>query len=167
MRRAVKGTEQTEQYLSPEPLLQEAEYVTARAYDGVPTPSYAYGWNNPVTFVDPDGLQGTCAGGRCTPLPGGGALGGAGDAAAAAAAEAAAAAAAAAASAARCAEEKARKDRCTDHYVKCVDEGTAVSVRPGQTLCGQCLDYCTAHGFWPLAVYTRLGPKSRTPCPGQ
>ena len=58
------------------------------------------------------------------------------------------------------------QDRCTEHYVKCIDEGggSKPGNHSGQTLCGACMDYCTTHGFWPLAVYGREG---KIPCLGQ
>ena len=44
-------------YLSPEPLLQRPEYSAFMAQQGLSAPAYAYAANNPVNFVDPDGLR--------------------------------------------------------------------------------------------------------------
>jgi hypothetical protein len=43
-------------YLSPEPLLQEPLYVLGEHLAGFTTPSYFYARNNPLAYVDPDGL---------------------------------------------------------------------------------------------------------------
>lgn len=51
-------------YLSPEPLLQSPTWVASRLRSGVQTPSYSYAANNPVYFVDPDGLDVTNGTGR-------------------------------------------------------------------------------------------------------
>lgn len=45
-------------YLQPEPLLQDPISVAATAHDGRSMPSYSYAFNNPVYFVDPNGLEG-------------------------------------------------------------------------------------------------------------
>ena len=58
-------------YLSPEPLLQEPGYVQDMAWEGISVPTYSYAFNNPLYYVDTDGLAGTCSGGRCNTLPGG------------------------------------------------------------------------------------------------
>ena len=54
-------------YLSPEPLLQEQMYVKGMAQQGMAVPTYAYAFNNPLSYVDPTGLAGTCGPGgiRC------------------------------------------------------------------------------------------------------
>jgi len=44
-------------YLSPEPLLQEPGFVGAVAADGQAMPTFAYARNNPLMYVDPDGLH--------------------------------------------------------------------------------------------------------------
>lgn len=50
-------------YLSPEPLLQNPRFATAMAKRGLSTPAYPYAANNPITYVDPDGLRIRLAGG--------------------------------------------------------------------------------------------------------
>ncbi|MBX7116287.1 MAG: hypothetical protein K1X64_18320, partial [Myxococcaceae bacterium] len=64
-----------------------------------------------------------------------------------------------------CEEDKDKKDRCAGYYEKCIDAGggNKPGNHKGQTLCGACLDYCTSNGFWPHAIPTMNG---RTPCPG-
>jgi hypothetical protein len=44
-------------YLSPEPLLQNPNWVESELQSGHQVPAYAYARNNPVRYVDPDGLQ--------------------------------------------------------------------------------------------------------------
>jgi hypothetical protein len=48
-------------YLSPEPLLQNPMYVRRMAQSGISVPTYAYGLNNPLRYVDRDGLRVTIA----------------------------------------------------------------------------------------------------------
>jgi len=43
-------------YLSPEPLLQDPNWVRRELKAGHQVPAYAYARNNPITNVDPDGL---------------------------------------------------------------------------------------------------------------
>lgn len=45
------------QYLSPEPMLQSPAYMSAMAESGMSVPSYSYAANNPVRYVDLDGLR--------------------------------------------------------------------------------------------------------------
>lgn len=45
------------QYLSPEPLLQSPGYLAAMAARGVQVPSFAYAANNPLRYLDDDGLR--------------------------------------------------------------------------------------------------------------
>jgi RHS repeat-associated protein len=52
----------TGRYLSPEPLLQNAEWVKKEARGS--TPTYAYARNNPLKFIDPTGLAAECPGGN-------------------------------------------------------------------------------------------------------
>lgn len=42
-------------YLSPEPMLQEPEWLLDEAGAGFTTPSYAYARNNPLRYTDPTG----------------------------------------------------------------------------------------------------------------
>jgi hypothetical protein len=44
------------QYLSPEPLVQSPGYVTTMAASGLSVPTYAYAANNPLKYVDRNGL---------------------------------------------------------------------------------------------------------------
>jgi hypothetical protein len=57
------------------------------------------------------------------------------------------------------------KDRCGESYDRCVAAGgeSLPGRVHGETRCGSCLNYCTANGFWPLAIYTWSG--RRLPCP--
>ncbi|MDP1823788.1 MAG: RHS repeat-associated core domain-containing protein, partial [Archangium sp.] len=43
-------------YLSPEPLLQSPAYVRRMAQSGMSVPTYAYALNNPLKYIDPNGL---------------------------------------------------------------------------------------------------------------
>nr|WP_254627641.1 RHS repeat-associated core domain-containing protein [Myxococcus sp. CA040A] len=149
-------------YLQPEPLLQDPNFSIVEAKEGRTMPAYAYAFNNPMAFIDPTGLQGTCSGGRCAgpevlPSGGAGAAGGAAEAAAAATAAAAAAAAA---------KDCEDKNRCAEHYTRCQAKGGGVMGGrvDGESRCGSCLNYCTSNGFWPAAVYSWNG--RRMPCPG-
>lgn len=44
-------------YLSPEPLLQQPQYVRGQAQRGLGVPAYAYANNNPLYWTDPTGLS--------------------------------------------------------------------------------------------------------------
>ncbi len=44
-------------YLSPEPLLQSPTWVASQVRSGRQVPSYSYAMNNPVRYVDRDGLE--------------------------------------------------------------------------------------------------------------
>jgi RHS repeat-associated protein len=48
---------ETGRYLSPEPLLQSPVYLRRMAQGGMSVPTYAYGLNNPLRYVDPTGLE--------------------------------------------------------------------------------------------------------------
>ncbi|GMU62984.1 MAG: hypothetical protein AMXMBFR34_47470 [Myxococcaceae bacterium] len=51
-------------YLSPEPMLQSPTFATSMAARGMSVPTYAYAANNPLRYVDRDGLVfGPSAGG--------------------------------------------------------------------------------------------------------
>jgi hypothetical protein len=45
------------QYLSPEPLLQSPSWVASQLRLGRQVPSYAYALNNPIRYLDVDGLK--------------------------------------------------------------------------------------------------------------
>lgn len=44
-------------YLSPEPKLQDPQWVKEQGTEGYSTPSYAYARNNPIRNADPNGLD--------------------------------------------------------------------------------------------------------------
>ncbi|MBL8912036.1 MAG: hypothetical protein JNM17_15180 [Archangium sp.] len=44
-------------YLSPEPLTQSPVYLRRMAQAGLGVPTYAYAANNPLRYVDPNGLS--------------------------------------------------------------------------------------------------------------
>lgn len=46
----------SDRYLSPEPMLQSPMYVRRMAQTGMSVPTYAYGLNNPLRYVDSTGL---------------------------------------------------------------------------------------------------------------
>src|SRR5262249_6230660 len=46
-------------YLGPEPLLNDTEYAADMATDGQSVTAYAYAFNNPLHYVDTDGLSST------------------------------------------------------------------------------------------------------------
>jgi RHS repeat-associated protein len=161
-------------YLQPEPMLEALWFIKDSAFSGHSMPTYAYALNNPMAFTDPDGNQapgctnthececrknptGTACTGNLDPpveppkqprpvpplLPPG--------------------------TGKQCEEDKETKDECAEHFTKCHDQGGGKlpGATHGQTLCGQCMKYCNDYGFWPLAVYSRIGPNKRRPCPGQ
>jgi len=61
-------------------------------------------------------------------------------------------------------EDPYKKERCINEYEACVTSGKArlPGRVHGETLCGSCMAYCTAYGFWPDAIYTWKGDK--IPC---
>jgi hypothetical protein len=52
-----KSESRLRRWLSPEPLSQSPAYVTTMASRGMQVPTYAYALNNPMTYVDPNGLD--------------------------------------------------------------------------------------------------------------
>jgi len=44
-------------YLSPEPLLQDPNWLKGQSSAGYSVPTYSYARNNPLQYTDPDGLQ--------------------------------------------------------------------------------------------------------------
>ena len=50
--------EMSESYLSPEAMLQDPKWVKEEAQGGFSAPTYAYARNNPLSYVDKDGLGG-------------------------------------------------------------------------------------------------------------
>lgn len=55
-------------YLFPEPLLQSPGYVAAMARSGMSVPTFAYGLNNPLRYIDSTGLFVTATFDRATGL---------------------------------------------------------------------------------------------------
>jgi hypothetical protein len=154
-------------YLSPEPLLQDPDYLMSMASRAMAVPSYAYAFNNSISLVDPDGLAGTCSGGKCATnaageiIEPGSASSGAGSSAGTAAAQTASAAAAAAAQAklveAACKKKEETRRLCREHYEACIRAGgeRLQGNQPGETRCDTCQRVCNSpgFGFWPEAVY--------------
>ncbi|RJS15361.1 type IV secretion protein Rhs [Corallococcus sp. H22C18031201] len=60
---------ETGRFLQPEPLLRSPTYVAQMALQGRAVPAYGYAQNNPLGFVDPDGLASRCPGGYWVGAP--------------------------------------------------------------------------------------------------
>jgi hypothetical protein len=153
-------------YLSPEPLLQNPGYLRVRAGEGLATPTYAYANNNPLLWVDPDGLEGlptTCGPGgiRCATTATGEVVEVV-DAAAEAAKRAAALCAAAAAAAAAADTEQI----CQRHFEACDARGGSnlPGNNYGENRCASCKAVCKQQGWWPVAIPSSRG--GRWQCPG-
>ncbi|MBL8914320.1 MAG: RHS repeat-associated core domain-containing protein [Archangium sp.] len=166
----------TGRYLSPEPMLQLPEVVAGRARQARPLASYSYASNNPLYYVDEDGLLDTwtnhcknvpedpaCTGTEVAPKPKPNRPGPApkpdpklppdlppplpDD----------------------CPKDPPKKDICTPHYVKCVAQGgdTKPGRVHGESLCNSCFNVCMSpdYGYWPQAIYT--WDRKRIECPGR